>query len=241
MTTDLLENIKQSRKMVALTGAGISKGSGMPTFRGVDGLWRNYNAQELATPYAFDNNPELVWSWYQWRISKVLNVDPNPAHLALTQLEKDNRLTAVITQNVDGLHSRAGTKNLVELHGNILRAHCTGCSHHQMWSAADFELLPRCPDGHLLRPSVVWFGELLNPEKIKRAQSFLKQCEVLFILGTSGIVYPAAAMPEIAKSQGALICEFNIEKTPLSALADIFIEGPCEKTFPVFLEKLELI
>ncbi|MFX0095925.1 MAG: Sir2 family NAD-dependent protein deacetylase, partial [Candidatus Hodarchaeota archaeon] len=195
----------------------------------------------LATPSAFQANPQLVMEWYQGRISKVLGVEPNPAHLALVRLEERKHLLAVITQNVDGLHERTGITNLIEIHGNILKAHCTVCSHQQVWSSANFDIPPRCPKGHLVRPSVVWFGETLDPNDINQAQTYLMQCDVLFIIGTSGLVYPAAAMPQIAKSRGALICEFNIEKTPLSPYVDIFVQGSCEKTFPEFLEKLGLL
>ncbi|NPD88439.1 MAG: NAD-dependent deacylase [Asgard group archaeon] len=230
--------------IVSVIGAGISKASGMPTFRGEDGLWNQYRAEDLATPYAFARDPKLVWEWYRARMRILLNAKPNPAHIALKKLEKANLATGVITQNVDGLHEIAGIKNYVEIHGRIRYARCTSCSHIERWdklelAQKDMEppLCSECKE-NLLRPDVVWFGETLESNNWSIALDWTLQAQILLIIGTSGIVHPVASLPYLAKRNESVIIEFNIEKTPISDLSDYSIYGPCEKTLPEFVDKI---
>ncbi len=223
---------------VAFTGAGVSAESGVPTFRGRDGLWKRFRPEELATPEAFERNPRLVWEWYRWRMEIIARARPNPAHLALAELEKLGLLRCVITQNVDGLHREAGQQCLVELHGNIWRARCTKCGHRVVFREPPREIPPRCPRcGALLRPDVVWFGEPLPEQEWRQALQLAREARVLLVIGTSGVVYPAALIPTIAKENGAKIIEINIEKTPITSIADIHIEAPAGKAMQKILEK----
>lgn len=224
-------------KILALTGSGISKGSGIPTFRGKDGLWKNYNAMDLATPQAFKKDPELVWEWYTWRMNLILEKEPNAAHYALAKLQKHGLLAKLITQNVDSLHNRAGTSEPIEIHGNIFRAKCTSCDYKTTVKKPP-QKPPVCPNcNSLLRPDVVWFGESLESKTIRESYNLLtNECDVLLVVGTSGIVYPVADFPAIAKSNGALVIEFNIEPTPISRVADLTILGKSEETLPEFVE-----
>ena len=229
---------KVNFKIVALTGSGISKGSGIPTFRGKDGLWKNYNAMDLATPQAFKRNPELVWEWYAWRIGIILGKDPNPAHDSLVQLEKNGLLTWIITQNVDSLHFRAGSKNILEIHGNIFRAKCEKCFERIMLTEAP-TTPPLCSCGSMLRPDVVWFGESLDSSIITKAYNVIaNDCDLLLVIGTSGLVYPAADFPFLAKERGVLVVEFNVDTTPITRVADFLIKGKSEDTLPQFVNEL---
>jgi NAD-dependent deacetylase len=224
--------------IIVLTGSGISKGSGIPTFRGKDGLWKNYNAMDLATPQAFRKDPHLVWEWYSWRMGIILDKEPNDAHYAITKLQEAGIVKWVITQNVDSLHDRAGSQNLLEVHGNIFRAKCTQCNFKTMLKTPP-QSPPSCSCGGLLRPDVVWFGEQLNVDLLYKAYNLLKtECDVLLVVGTSGIVYPVADMPREAKEHGAIIIEFNLEKTPISLIADFVILGKSEEFLPVFTDTL---
>ncbi|HUU78215.1 MAG TPA: NAD-dependent deacylase [candidate division Zixibacteria bacterium] len=229
---------KKAVKFVAITGSGISKGSGIPTFRGKDGLWKNYNAMDLATPQAFKRNPQLVWEWYAWRIDIISSKKPNSAHYALVDLQKKNLLNYIITQNVDSLHFRSGSKNLLEVHGNIFRTRCENCGKLSLLTETPKEP-PICDCGTMVRPDVVWFGETLDQKIITKAYEIISsECDVLLVIGTSGIVYPIAEFPFIAKSHGALILEFNLEKTPISRIADFTIIGKSEEMVPIFVEKI---
>lgn len=235
---DLFTKKKGDIKIVVLTGSGISKGSGIPTFRGEDGLWKNYNAMELATPQAFRKDPQLVWEWYSWRMGIILDKEPNAAHFAITKLQKVGLVYWIITQNVDSLHNRASSTNLLEVHGNIFRAKCTQCDFKTMLKLPQKEP-PMCECGVMLRPDVVWFGERLNAEILYKAYDILKtECDVLLVIGTSGVVYPVADMPREAKENGAIVIEFNVEKTPISSLADFVLLGKSEELLPEFVEKL---
>ena len=232
--------------MISVIGAGISKASGMPTFRGEDGLWNQYRAEDLATPYAFAQDPKLVWEWYRARMRILLQAKPNPAHFALKKLENANLTIGVITQNVDGLHEIVGIKNYVEVHGRIRYARCTSCSYIERWdklelAQKDLEppVCPECND-NLLRPDVVWFGESLDSSKWNLALDWTLQANVLLVIGTSGIVHPVASLPYLAKRNNSLIIEFNIEETPITHLSDFSIFGPCEETLPEFAEKIIL-
>ena len=234
--------ITRDDRITILSGAGISKESGIPTFRGEDGLWKGYDATQLATPQAFASDPEKVLEWYIWRRRMISECRPNPAHIAIANLENARYDVHVITQNIDSLHRRAGSRNVVELHGNIFKLRCSrGCP-----GIIDLEVgmhpddVPRdCSDcGALLRPHIVWFGEYLDPMDIAAAQKRLNETTLLFIVGTSGVVQPAANFGYIAKDVGAYVVEINIERTPLSHMADITLLGPAGEILPKVFEKL---
>jgi NAD-dependent deacetylase len=224
---------------VVLTGAGISAESGVPTFRGVDGLWRSFRAEDLATPEAFVRDPRLVWNWYRWRRTIIAGVRPNPGHVALARLESRLPHFTVLTQNVDGLHTAAGTVALVELHGNIWRARCTVeagrvIDERLAAPASPVHLgeLPRCECGALLRPDVVWFGEALDANLLALAGDTVRTCDVLLIVGTSGRVYPVAALPEAARHAGATLVEINLTETPLTPMVDYVLHAPAGVVLP---------
>ena len=209
--------LKAARAIAALTGAGISAESGIPTFRGAAGLWRSYRAEDLATPQAYAADPELVWNWYKMRLNTVLAAEPNDAHRLLAGLE--SRLT-LVTQNVDGLHARAGSAPL-ELHGNITHSRCERCEHLDKLEP-DFEPPPFCSlCGNRARPNVVWFGEGLPQATFAKSVHAFASAEVALIIGTSGVVEPAASLARLAKSEGAFVIEINPEPTPLSNVADL--------------------
>jgi NAD-dependent protein deacetylase/lipoamidase len=223
-----------SRSLAMLTGAGISAESGVPTFRDArTGLWARFDPLQLATPTAFATNPKLVWDWYAWRRELVARVRPNPAHDALADIERRVPDCLLITQNVDGLHRRAGSRNVVELHGNIGRVKCsregTVVEH---WDCVGDEV-PRCARcGALLRPDVVWFEEMLPRDALAAAEAMARRCDLMLVVGTSAEVYPAAALPSIAKASGALVIEINPNVTALSAAADYALRGPAGRVLP---------
>ncbi|NHJ46555.1 MAG: NAD-dependent deacylase [Asgard group archaeon] len=225
-------------QIVALTGSGISKASGIPTFRGKDGLWRNYNAMDLATPQAFARDSNLVWEWYSWRIGIILGSDPNPAHKALVTLQEKGLLKWVITQNVDNLHRRAGSTDIIQVHGDIFRAWCQKCLFEKQLDSPP-EKPPKCKCGNLLRPGVIWFGESLDRNVLTQSVEIMaSECTVLLVIGTSGLVYPIADFPFIAKSNDVIVIEFNIDHTPISNIANFSILGKSEETLPKFVELL---
>lgn len=227
------EALKAARNVAVLTGAGISAESGVPTFRGEGGLWRSYRSQDLATPEAFAAHPGLVWEFYNWRRSLIASVNVNPAHLALADLEKKVPRFTLISQNVDGLHLRAGSNNLLEIHGNIWKVRCTGCGRITVDFTPDLGTDPRCDQcGELLRPHVVWFGENLDYELLQSAFDASSTCDVMLVIGTSAVVQPSASFPVEAKSKGALLVEINVEPTPLSTLADITLLGKAGEIVP---------
>ncbi|MGB3342031.1 MAG: NAD-dependent deacylase [bacterium] len=226
MITKAVEILKSTKSLFVLTGAGISAESGIPTFRGAQGLWKNYSATELATPQAFEKDPALVWEWYQWRQDLISNAKPNPAHYALAELEKIIPHFLLLTQNVDGLHQRAGSKNILELHGNIFRTRCLQCNKITAYKAPEKisnEILPRCSCQGLLRPDVVWFGESIPQTIWQESLDFLKEADTALICGTSGVVWPAAAIPEIARQSNTRTIEINLEPTPVSSIVDLSI------------------
>ncbi len=236
--------VEKKPKIVSVVGAGISKASGMPTFRGEDGLWNNYRAEELATPYAFSRDPKLVWDWYRARMRILLEAEPNPAHCSLTKLEEKNISTGIITQNVDGLHEIAGSKKIVEVHGRIRYRRCVNCDHFERWDSNEKAQksieLPYCPkcETNLLRPDVVWFGETLDSQSWQQAAEWTMQSNVMLVIGTSGVVAPVSTLPIYAKQNNSLVIEFNIEQTPISGYCDYSLFGPCEETLPEFTDKL---
>jgi NAD-dependent deacetylase len=225
--------LSASRSIAVLTGAGISAESGVPTFRGAGGLWRDFRPEELATPEAFARDPKLVWEWYDWRRSVIARVEPNAGHRALVSLESRTENFCLITQNVDGLHDRAGSRRITKLHGDLWTLRCTECGREVRDERVPLEPLPpRCNCGSLMRPGVVWFGESLSPDAMKAASAAAQSCEVFLVVGTSSVVYPANALPALARQSGARVIEVNLEPTELSALADISLRGRSGELMP---------
>jgi NAD-dependent deacetylase len=231
---EVKERLEASRSPVALTGAGVSAESGVPTFRGAEGLWRNFRAEDLATPEAFARDPVLVWQWYDWRRSLISGVRPNSAHYALAELEKSKGLT-LITQNVDGLHSLAGSANPIELHGSIWRIRCTRCGSRCENRDVPLTIPPMCGCGGVMRPDIVWFGESLDPDIIEAAFRAASEADFMMVIGTSGVVQPAASLAYRAKEAGAFIVEINIETTPQSGIADVNIASMAGTVLPELL------
>ena len=232
------ERLSRADAVVALTGAGVSAESGVPTFRGPDGLWRSFRAEELATPAAFARDPGLVWEWYAWRRELIAACRPNAAHDALARLDAESpRDFLLVTQNVDGLHRLAGSRRLEEVHGSIWELRCTRCGAARESRAVPLaELPPACPScGGLERPGVVWFGEALPEDALARAWEAALACDVMLVVGTSGVVYPVAHLPQLARSRGAYIVEVNAEETPLTPLADESHRGPAATLLPKLL------
>ncbi len=239
----LKRELKEEDRITILSGAGISAESGVPTFRGKDGLWKGYDATQLATPQAFAGDPEKVLEWYVWRRNLIGQCKPNPAHFAIAELEEAGRDVVTITQNIDNLHREAGSRNIIELHGNIWKIRCSAGCPAILDVPRDFNPpgdAPReCPTcGKLLRPHIVWFGEMLDPADIRTSEERLSETDVLLIVGTSGVVQPAASLGYIAKSAGAYVVEVNIEATPLSGMADQSLFGAAGEILPRVFEPL---
>lgn len=234
-----------------LTGAGVSAESGVPTFRGAGGLWKTYRAEELATPEAFARDPRLVWEWYGWRRELVAECVPNPAHDALARLALGRPgAVTLVTQNVDGLHHRAARGVAgpndpspalpLEVHGAIHRDRCPACGrmdeHQPAVDASSLETLPKCRDcGGLVRPDVVWFGEALDPAVIGAAFAAAENADVCLVVGTSALVYPAAAVPDVTLGRGGTVIEVNLAATPLTATAGATLLGPAGEILPALL------
>jgi NAD-dependent deacetylase len=238
-----LSNLEQAREWLAkaesvavLTGAGISAESGIPTFRGAAGLWRDYKPEDLATPEAFARDPRLVWEWYNWRRELIAKAQPNAAHRALVQIEIRKPRFTLITQNVDGLHDLAGSGKILKLHGDIWRMRCTTCG-------ANFpnrriplpKIPPHCACGGLARPGVVWFGEPLPDGMMKEAEHAAAAAQVFLVIGTSAVVYPAAGLVPYAKNAGAKVIEINTEPSAMSGVVDCILEGPAGEILPRLL------
>jgi NAD-dependent deacetylase len=231
---DLITFLRSTKRIAVLTGAGASKESGLRTFRdAMDGLWAQYRPEDLATPEAFERNPELVWEFYAGRRLKSGDVRPNAGHYALVEMERCVPQFTLITQNVDGLHLMAGSKSLVELHGNITRVKCSrSCGIVDEWAEVPGRT-PICPTcGARLRPDVVWFGEMLPSDELATAMQAARMCAAFFSIGTSGLVQPAASLPYLAKQNGAVIIEINVEETPLTLSADYSFRGKSGETLP---------
>ncbi len=236
MIQELKTRLARATAVTILTGAGISADSGIPTFRGKDGLWNNYRPEELASPQAFDRDPRLVWEWYNWRRTLIAARQPNPAHHALVELERRRSSFWLITQNVDGLHGLAGSRRLSEIHGNIWKVRCTQCGQITVDRTVPIAIPPRCATCRgLIRPHIVWFGESLNPVDLRRSEDALRRCEVLLMIGTSGVVYPAASFGPVAKEHGAFVAELNTDPTPHSDLVDMAIHGAAKDLVPQLL------
>ena len=236
------QSIRERGYVVAFTGAGISVESGIPAFRGGQGLWDRYDPMEYAHIGAFMRNPEKVWVMLREMSQYIFNARPNKAHLALSDMEKKGYLKAVITQNVDGLHQEAGNTNVIEYHGNHRWLVCLSCLERVPLTKEALEILPHptcriC--GKALKPDVVFFGEPIPPQEMARAETEAAKCRVMLIVGTSGVVYPAAHIPYISKSKGALVVEVNLSETPFtSSITDFFLKGSASEVLPQILAHL---
>jgi len=230
--------IQTADAVAVLTGAGNSAESGVPTFRGDHGLWREYKPEDLATPEAFARDPKLVWEWYNWRRELISKARPNPGHRALVELEIRKRNFTLITQNVDGLHDLAGSGKMLKLHGDIWRLRCMDCGSNWPDRRASLpKLPPHCACGGLARPGVVWFGEPLPSGMMMEAEHAVESANVLLAVGTSAVVYPAAGLIPLAKSRGVKVIEVNPEATPYSDIADVTLRGPAGKILPALLKE----
>jgi NAD-dependent deacetylase len=239
----LAERIGRARRLTILTGAGISAASGVPTFRGEEGLWRQYRAEDLATPEAFGRTPRLVWEWYDWRRGKIAGCRPNAGHDVIAAWSQTRPRCCVVTQNVDDLHLRAGTRNVTRMHGSIWELSCwDGCGDGAAgWRDERVpldELPPACPHcGGLARPGVVWFGEALRGDDLRAALD-ATACDVFLTVGTSAIVYPAAGLVHEARRQGAFTAEINLQETPATGAVDLAIHGGAEVVLPRIAARL---
>jgi len=236
----LIEILSQKQNIAVLTGAGISAESGIPTFRGENGLWKKYRAEEIANPKAFRSNPKFVWEWYDWRRGIFITKKPNPGHEVIAHWETLFPHFVLITQNIDGLHQKAGSKNVRELHGNTWKVRCTKegtiSENHDVPLK---EIPPYCSScGALLRPHVVWFGESLDSSIIHESYTLSSTCEVMFVIGTSAYVQPAASLPLVAAEAGAKIVEINPEPTPLTPSVDFSYRGKAGEILPLINKEL---
>ena len=237
---ELLDKLSSADSVAVLTGAGISAESGVPTFRGEEGLWKKFHPEELATVEAFMRNPNLVWEWYRHRRELLSTVRPNPGHRALAELEERYRDFTLITQNIDGLHRKAGSRRVLELHGDIRRNRCMACGQgYQDIDLPREPSAPLCRCGGKIRPDVVWFGESLPEKTLEEAFAASARCQVFFSVGTSAVIYPAASLPVVALQGGAYVVEINIEPTPLSPQVDQFIRKPSGEALPLLVEALD--
>ena len=238
--------LRAARSVAVLTGAGVSAESGVPTFRAADGLWEGHRVEEVATPFGFQRDPRLVWRFYNARRANVKTVVPNPGHVTLARLEERwGQAFTLVTQNVDGLHRTAGSRNLLELHGSLFRTRCTGCGVVEDRGLEPLDDLPACTGcGDLLRPDIVWFHEPLPDDVWRAAERAARACDVLLVVGTSAVVYPAANLIPIARGEDGYkprpgtVIEFNLDRTEASGRADVGVYGPSGQTLPKLLERL---
>jgi NAD-dependent deacetylase len=238
--SELTHFLKKATRVAVLTGAGVAQESGLRTFRDAQsGLWAQYRPEDLATPRAFARDPKLVWDWYAHRREAVRGVHPNAGHYALVEMEKKIPEFTLITQNVDGLHHAAGSKNILELHGNILNVRCSECGTFADSWGDDLEVVPRCEKCNgLLRPDVVWFEESLPREQLEAAVYATRACQVFFSIGTSGSVEPAAELAYAAKDEGAIVVEINADPTPLTSKVDFALRGRSGEILPEMVKEV---
>ncbi|MDH5509906.1 MAG: NAD-dependent deacylase [Nitrospinota bacterium] len=236
----IFNTIVNATKVAALTGAGVSAESGVPTFRGENGLWRNRRPEELASMEGFLDDPRLVWDWYDWRRTTIASLKPNDGHYALAEMETVYENFTLVTQNVDGIHALAGSRDPVEMHGNIWYVRCLKEGTVMENREAPLQRIPPlCPKCNtMVRPNIIWFGEELDTETIKRAGSAARESEVFFVIGTSSVVQPAASLAGLAQRNGAVVVEVNLERTPLTDSVDLFLEGPSGKILPDLLRRI---
>jgi NAD-dependent deacetylase len=234
MFESITKKLKDAKKIVFVTGAGISQESGIPTFRGKDGLWRNYDAMKLATINAFYDNPKLVWEWYNERRKNIFSAEPNLGHKTIVELEKFVKVI-VLTQNIDGLHQRAGSTEVLELHGSIVKIKCTVCDFKSKVLTEFLQIPPLCKCGNVLRPDVIWFGESLPQEIWQQAVIHASKCDVMIVVGTSLVVSPANTLPIYAKQNNATLIEINPEETIMSSDMDLSIRSTSVDALPKFI------
>jgi NAD-dependent deacetylase len=228
------DQIRDVKKIIFVTGAGISQESGIPTFRGKDGLWRNHDAMKLATIDAFYENPRLVWEWYNERRKNIFAAQPNQGHKAIAELEKYAEVV-VLTQNTDGLHQKAGSTQVLELHGSIIKIKCPVCKFRDEIFTEFYKIPPLCNCGNILRPDVVWFGESLPQDVWQKAIISVSECDLMIIAGTSLVVSPANTLPIYAKQNDAILIEINPEKTEMSSEMDLIIRSTTAVALPKFV------
>jgi NAD-dependent deacetylase len=239
--TECIDALSTAERVLVVTGAGVSAESGIPTFRGAGGLWEGHRAEELATPQAFARDPVLVWRWYRWRRGICMDAAPNPAHEVIAAMDAEYPEFLLATQNVDGLHPRAGSRRLVELHGSIHHSRCTECSDiARLPDEVEPEdaPLPRCECGGLLRPHIVWFGESYWPGVLEKGLTAAETAQAALVIGTSAQIWPPIAIALHAKSRGAFLVDVNPAHTQVSAEADAWIEGPAGEVLPPLWEKV---
>jgi NAD-dependent deacetylase len=237
----LREVLRKAARVVAFTGAGISAESGVPTFRSADGIWKKMRPEELASMDGFLRNPALVWDWYAHRKRIIAEVEPNPGHHALVKMEEHFPAFAVVTQNIDNLHRRAGSRTVYELHGNIERNYCMKCgTSYANEQVLAMEGVPTCTAcGGNIRPDVVWFGEMLPEDQWELSVRATQSADLFFSIGTSAVVYPAASLPHVARHAGAFLVEVNPEPTPLTPDADEFLQGASGTVLPLVCDAIE--
>ncbi len=231
MFDSIAEQLKKAKKIVFVTGAGISQESGIPTFRGNDGLWRNYDAMKLATIDAFYDNPKLIWEWYNERRQNIFAAEPNLGHKAIAELEKFSKVV-VLTQNIDGLHQIAGSSKVLELHGSIVKIKCTVCDYKDEILTEFSDMPPFCTCGNILRPDVVWFGEGLPQDVWEEAIIHASSCDIMIIAGTSLVVSPANTLPIYAKQNNAILIEINPDETIMTSEMDVSIRSTSANALP---------
>lgn len=224
--------LKPSTKIAVLTGAGVSAESGIPTFRSNGGFWQQYRFEDLATPEAFARNPKFVWTWYEERRRAIAKAEPNAGHRALVEIEKRSPAFTLITQNVDGLHDLAGSKNIIKLHGDIWTVRCLKCGKEHVDRSELNDMPPRCPCGGMLRPGVVWFGEMLPEGAMERATAAVRAADILIVAGTSAQVYPAAGLIPMART----VIEVNPEATAYSDEVAYSLRGTSAAILPLLIQ-----
>jgi NAD-dependent deacetylase len=241
MIDQIADAIRNARSICVLTGAGVSAESGVPTFRASDGLWEGHAIQDVATPEGWRQNPQLVWDFYHARRAKAGSVQPNPGHVALASMERrfGDRFT-LVTQNVDGLHQRAGSRNVVELHGSLYRTRCTKCGETRDRGLDALPAIPMCECGGVLRPDIVWFGEMLPPAAYAKADAAARTCDIFLIVGTSAVVYPAAGLAVLARKKNppARVYEFNLTVTEATPFTSGGLYGPSGEVLPTVVAAL---